>query len=369
MTLLRSFVKNHAREEIPSEFALNIGPAGAAEVLAALSLCPNYKPSPLVELGQLAREKGVGAIFYKDESTRLGLNSFKALGGAYAVIRSILNAAEKELNRPVLNSELLDPAVKDIARNMTFAAATDGNHGLAVAAGARLCGARSIIYVHQAVASQKIQHIVDYGATVSVVDGGYDASVEQMERDAAKNGWVLISDTHDKGDAATPLTVMQGYSVIGKELLDQTRSINRMPTHVFLQAGVGGFAAALTGYFALAMGRDRPEIYVVEPENASCVFQSIVRRAPTELEEKLPTRYAMLECHKPSRIAWSILQSCADGVITISEDDAISGVDPTIVTSDSGAAGLIGFLKAVDNNFIPSLNKDAVVLVVGTEGR
>jgi len=333
--------------------------------------------TPLAALPALARALGVGAIAVKDEGQRLGLGSFKALGGAYAVTCLALEQAEKALGRPVDLSELDRPEVRGVSAGMTFACATDGNHGRSVAQGAHTIGARAVIFVHAGVSSDRVAAIARFGAEIIQVQGTYDDSVAEAARVATANGWTLVSDTAWPGYERIPGLVMQGYTMIAHEAL---RQMPDAPTHVFVQAGVGGIAAALAGHLAIVLGDKRPTFIVVEPARAACVYASAVAGCAVKIAPGEPTVMAMLECHEVSLTAWRVLSRAADAFMTVDEEDAIAamnrlarpaGGDPAIVAGESGGVGLAGLMRAVSEpGMKEALRLDAAsrVLLVNTEG-
>jgi hypothetical protein len=190
---------------------LNEQAAEATERL--LALCPVHRPTPLHSFPALARSLQVGTVHVKDEGQRLGLNSFKALGGAYAIIRLVLDETERQTGRKLDGCEVLSPEVRTIARYMTFGCATDGNHGRSVAAGAKLVGARSAIFVHEGVSSNRVDAIERFGAEIIRVAGTYDDAVSEASRTCAEQGWTIVSDTAWPGYERIPSQVMQGYTV------------------------------------------------------------------------------------------------------------------------------------------------------------
>lgn len=351
--------------------------ASAEAVARFLSYRPNHKPTPLHALAGLARLTGVEAVYVKDESQRLDLNSFKALGGSYAVIRLVLEQAGRKLGLPVDIAELHSPAVREVAAGMTFGCATDGNHGKSVAAGAQLVGAKAAIFVHSGVSDERVAAIAAFGAQIIRVDGTYDDSVAEAERKCKEMGWTVVSDTSWPGYERIPGLVMQGYTAMLKEAAD---ALAAAPTHVFVQAGVGGLAAAVAGHFDVRYGDKRPRLIVVEPSRAACLFESAQAGHPLKVAHGEPTIMAMLECYEPSLVAWRILSRKADAYMTIDEDDAAETMrrlarpvagDPPIVSGESGAAGLAGFLKAAaDAKTRSALGIDAHsrVLLINTEG-
>ncbi len=357
--------------------AQTLGPCGTDEVERFLVLREDNAETPLHALPGLASELGIGALHVKDEGFRLGLGSFKALGGAYAVARLVVQEASRRLGRPVGFGDLRASEVRAVASTMTFACATDGNHGRSVAQGAQLAGARAAIFVHAGVSSGRIAAIARFGSDVIHVKGTYDDSVAEATRVAAERGWAVVSDTSWPGYEHIPGLVMQGYTVLSREALARMRE---PPTHVFLQAGVGGFAAAAAGHLALTLGDARPAVAVVEPARAACLFASAAAGRPTKAAHGEPTVMAMLECYEPSLVAWRILTRAADAFMTVEEEDAIAIMrrlarpvagDPAIVAGESGGAGLAGLAAALGNDEARrqlALGPSSRVLVVNTEG-
>jgi diaminopropionate ammonia-lyase len=351
--------------------------AAAEEVERFLRHRENHVATPLHALPALARELGVGAVHIKDEGLRLGLGSFKALGGSYAVIRLVLDAASERLDRVVDVAGLYAPDVRAVAAAMTFACATDGNHGRSVAQGARLVGARAVVFVHSGVSQERVDAIARFGAEIVRAAGAYDDSVEEAARVAAKNGWTIVSDTSWPGYERIPALVMQGYTAMVREAL---RQLPQPPTHVFVQAGVGGVAAAVGGHLAVALADQRPMFVVVEPARAACVYESARAGRPVRIEQGEPTVMAMLECYEPSLIAWRVLSRVADGFMTVEEGDAVAamkrlarplGADPAIVAGESGGVGLAGLARALaDHETLQALRLGAQsrIFVINTEG-
>lgn len=357
--------------------AETLGPDAAAAVERHLALRDNHAETPLIALPGLAGNLGVGALHIKDEAHRFGLGSFKALGGAYAVIRLVLEEASARLGRPVEIEELHVPDVASIARGMTFACATDGNHGRSVAQGAQLVGARSVIFVHAGVSAERVAAIARFGAEMVRVDGSYDDSVRTAAEVAGERGWTIVSDTSWPGYERIPGLVMQGYTALISEAL---RQLPAPPTHVFVQAGVGGIAAAVAGYLSLALGTARPVFTVVEPARAACLFETARAGHPVAIPHGEPTVMAMLECCEPSPIAWRVLSRVADAFMTVEEEDAPAAMrrlaepvagDPALVAGESGCVGLAGLMRIMgDPESRAALGIDAGsrILLVNTEG-
>jgi diaminopropionate ammonia-lyase len=354
-----------------------LGVSAAMEVERFLSFRENNTETPLVSLQGLAREIGVGSIHIKDEGHRLGLGSFKALGGSYVVIRLVLEEASRQLGRTVEVEELHQPDVAAIARTMTVACATDGNHGRSVAQGAQLVGARAAIFVHSGVSDGRVAAIARFGAEMIRVNGSYDDSVREAARVAERHGWTIVSDTSWPGYERIPGLVMQGYTAIIREVL---RKLPEPPTHIFVQSGVGGIAAAIAGHLAVLFGDKRPIFTVVDPARAACIVETAKAGHPVVLPHGEPTVMAMLECYEPSLVAWRILSRVADAFMTVDEEDAVSVMrrladpvagDPAIVAGESGGVGLAGAIKAAADPALRSalrLDRTSRVFLINTEG-
>lgn len=365
------------RQPLTEEDAATLGTAGAVEAERFLAARDYHAETPLHALPALAGELGIGALHVKDEGQRLGLGSFKALGGAYAVMQLVLEEAGRRLGRTVDVADLQRPDVRAIAAGMTFACATDGNHGRSVAQGAGLVGARSVIFVHSGVSNERVAAIARFGAEIVRIAGDYDQSVREAARVAAERDWTVVSDTSWPGYERIPGLVMQGYTVIVREAL---KRLAQPPTHIFLQAGVGGFAAAVAGHFAIVLGEDRPRAIVVEPARAACLYETAKAGHPIAIAHSKPTVMAMLECYEPSLVAWRVLSRIGDAFMTVDEADAVSvmnrlarpsGDDPAIVSGESGGAGLAGLIRAAgDKKLRAALGLDAGsrVLIVNSEG-
>jgi diaminopropionate ammonia-lyase len=354
-----------------------LGAGAAARVTQMLSLLPTHRETPLHALGGLAAAAGVESVHIKDESSRLGLGSFKALGGAYAVVCLVLEEASQQLKRNVSATELLDPNIRAIVRKVTVGCATDGNHGRSVAAGANLVGCTASIFVHEGVSAERVAAIARFGANIIRVAGNYDDAVAEAERVCQAEGWIIVSDTSWPGYERIPRLVMQGYTAMVSEVL---ASVSQPPTHVFLQAGVGGFAASVAANLTSVLGAARPKFIIVEPDRAACLFESNRAGRPVKIEPSEPTVMAMLECYEPSLLAWGILSRIADAYMTVRDEDAVDamkrlalpeGKEPVVVAGESGGAGLAGLLavaRAPAARALIGLDATSRVLVFNTEG-
>ena len=338
---------------------------------------PGYKETPLRELSGLAGALKLGRVFYKDEGGRFGLGSFKALGGAYAVLRLLQQQIEGKTGRQANAREILSGKHKDLTSAITVTCATDGNHGRSVAWGARTFGCRCVIYVHGTVSKSRVDAIASFGAEVRRVPGNYDDAVRQADHDAKANGWLIVSDTSYEGYTKVPRDVMQGYCLMVDEAL---RQMPVTPTHVFVQGGVGGLAAAVCSHLWQAFGDRRPVYVVVEPDKADCLYRSAVAGKPTVVHGALDTIMAGLACGEVSLLAWKILEPGTDAFMTVTDDAAAEMMrllarspygDEPIVAGESAVAGLVGLsLAAVDTRVRESLGlkSSSVALLFGTEG-
>lgn len=348
-----------------------LGADAAREPLRLLAACPFYRPTPLVSLPSLARRLGIGALLVKDETERLGLGSFKALGGVFAVATLFAEAAERALG-PLAPADYVTERFKAVTRGLTACCASDGNHGRSVAAGARLFGGSSVVYLPSVVTEERAARIAMFGARIVRVSGSYDEAVATAAHDAAANGWMLVADTAPEGDTRACALVMQGYTVLVHEVLSAPEADGL--THVFLQAGVGGLAAAFMAHWTARRAKG-PRFVVVEPEGAACCLASARAGHPVRIATE-DTVMAMLECGEPSPLAWPVLASHASDFLAIPDALARAAVrqlarpepgDPALAAGESGAAGLSGLLQAAAHPTDLGLDASSRVLVIATE--
>ncbi len=346
---------------------------------------PGYQMSPLKGLPDLASMFKVGGIWTKDESSRLQLNSFKVLGGSFALYRylqKLLGLSGSDTSFSYLASQ----EVKDKVGDITFASATDGNHGRGIAWAAKKLGFKCVIYVHAETTARRIDAIKSNGAKVIVVDGNYDDAVRQVAIDAEKHNWIIISDTSWDNYTEIPTWIMQGYLTMLSEAQEQFTGVGLVkPTHLFIQAGVGALAASVIGFYHALFGQDAPKCIVVEPDKAPCIFESALVNDgnPHSVGGALDTIMAGLACGDPSPIAWKILAEDADAFIKVPDYIAAKGMrmyatplhgDPFIISGESGAVTLGAFAAIMQYPELEEL-KDALgldensqVLFINTEG-
>ena len=359
-------------------------PAVAQRVRAFHASFSQYCPTPLIALHGLARKLGLKSVCVKDESQRFGLNAFKVLGGSYAVARCL---AER-LNQPVqglTKSQLHNTGASTAADKITFISTTDGNHGRGLAWTARELGYPCIIYMPKGSEPTRRDNILALGAQCTITDFNYDDTVRMSWNMAQENGYIMVQDTAWEGYEQIPAWIMQGYLTLAAEILEQMQTASIRPTHCFLQAGVGSFAAAVAAFLVAAMGSDAPRIIIVEPHAANCFYQSALAGdgKARAVGGSLQTLMAGLACGEPSTLAWSILKDYTTAFMSCPDYMAANGMrmlaapirgDQPIVSGESGAAGagalhwLMCHPAAADQREALGLSAEASVLLISTEG-
>jgi diaminopropionate ammonia-lyase len=328
---------------------------------------PGYEPSPLVEVPELAGQLGLGRLWVKDESSRLGLPSFKILGASWGVYRAL-----EDRFGPFGRWSGLEDLRKRLAPHLplVLAAATDGNHGRAVARMARLLGLGASIFVPTGTARARIDAIESEGATCTVVKGTYDDAVARSARDASE-ACLVISDTSWEGYKDVPRWVIEGYSTIFFEIDDALAEMGTgSPDAVVIQIGVGALAAAAVRHYRRA-GGPRPLMLGVEPERAACVLASVEAGELVTVPGPHDSIMAGLNCGTPSMVAWPDVSRGFDVYVAIEDrraEDAMRLLaDEGVVAGETGAAGLAGLLGALDDGAVQLGAEDGVVLLC-TEG-
>jgi diaminopropionate ammonia-lyase len=349
-----------------------IGLSHATEAQGYLDACPAHRATPLVALPALAAELGLAEVHIKAEWTRMDLGSFKALGGGYAVARLIRARAEAALGRPVPPRELTDPPVRAMAGDMTMACASAGNHGLSVAAAARAFGARAVVYLSQTVPEPFARRLRAKAAEVRREGVIYEDSMARATEAADARGWDLISDSSWPGYSQTPLDVMRGYTVLLAEAAEALERGAGPASHVFVQAGVGGLAAAAAAYLRDRWGEDF-KFVVVEPEGAPCLLES-VRQGRFARIDGAPTTLGRLDCKEPSLIAFELLSHLADAFVLVTDAEAEQAAArltamgaPVSSCGAAGAAGLAAVARDPDTRARLGLTAVSRVLLIGTE--
>ena len=275
---------------------------------------PLYRPTPLVPLKQLAHRLGLGFIWVKDESQRLGLKAFKGLGASYAVCATL--AQRFNMPGPLKFDAFRKPHIQTLLPDITLVAASDGNHGAAVAWMANQLGSRSLVFLPDGTADVRVRAIEELGGKAVVADGNYDHAVRQAAREADQKNKILIQDTAWEGYETVPQYVMQGYLTLLDEALEQVDGV--LPTHILVPCGVGAFAAALQAYLVEKFAGIRPILIAIEAAAADCYFRSMVAGGQKiiPVTGDLKTRMAGLACGEPTRPGWKILRQYADGFVS-----------------------------------------------------
>ncbi len=372
------WIGNPTASDYPSEVDAQFPAASMLAAQTEIKSWPIYQPTALFELPEVAKQAGVATVLYKDESTRFGLGSFKALGGAYAVLQYLATRVSDQLGKDVTMESIRLGEHKDTVGTMMVTTATDGNHGRSVAWGAQLAGCQCRIYIHKDVSVGREQAMAELGANVIRIKGNYDESVKLCASEADKNGWQMVSDTSYQGYTSIPTQIMSGYSVMIDEILSQSATV---PTHVFIQAGVGGLAAAVAAGFWSRLGNNCPKIIVVESEYADCIIRSLKAGAPTPVDIETETIMAGLSCGEISLIAWEVLKRCSAGAVSINDaavppamrymasGDAANGTK--IEAGECAVPGIIALLASAQNkelNQAFGIDKESTVLLFGCEG-
>ena len=318
-----------------------------------ISKWQKYQPTPLESLSKLCKELRLKNIFYKDESKRFGLKSFKALGGAYAV-------------------EKITKGRKDII----VSTATAGNHGKSVAWGAKNLGLNCKIFISGNVSETRAEEMRNLNAEVIRVKGNYEDSLNVCKEESKKNNWEIIQDVAWPNYELVPKLTMAGYSTMIKEISVQT---NEYITHIFLQAGVGGMAAGVVAGVANYF-KKVPKIIIVEPENANCVMQSIENNTPTSVDIKKESIMGGMSCGEVSLVPWQILKNSVNNCISVSDkfvsqtvamlaDKVLS--DISIEGGECSTPGITSLISCCNNEETKSdleINENSNILLIGCEG-
>ncbi|MCG8415639.1 MAG: diaminopropionate ammonia-lyase [Pseudomonadales bacterium] len=336
-----------------------------------INLCPFYQSTPLREM---SAPSGV-QLLIKDETNRFGLGAFKALGGIYAVAMFLIDRWQTEHQAELDPNKLFDQELQSWSNQFTFVCASAGNHGMAVAKGAQLFNAKCRVHLADNVPFSFEEKLESLGAEVVRSGTVYEDSMQAArdESDFGDDTVVLLADSSWPGYTKMPTLVMEGYTVLAEEMrrhFDQHCQSNQdWPSHVFLQAGVGGLAAAVTLHIRQHW-RVQPKIIVVEPDAAPCLYES--NRLGKLATVKGPvSSMGRLDCKEPSLLAFAVLQQHADDFVCISESDAADAVsflaEREITTTPSGAAGVAAVLVAERLDI--SIPAGSTCLAIATEGQ
>ncbi len=324
------------------------------EAYKTISSWDNYFPTPLISLNKLSKELKLNKIFYKDESKRFHLKSFKALGGAYAV--------EK---------------VTKGNKNIVISTATAGNHGRSVAWGSKKLELKCKIFISEYVSEFRAQAMRNFGADVIRVNGNYDNSLKECIKKSKENNWQIVQDVAWQDYKLVPKLTMAGYSVMMKEISEQIK--NQKISHIILQAGVGGMAAAMVAGIAKYLD-NVPKIIVVEPENAACVMESIKTGKIEKISIKKESIMGGMSCDKVSLLPWEILKNSISYCVTVPDNYISKTVkflangqlsNEKIIGGECSTPGIISLISLNNDAKIKreiNLNETSNILLFGCEG-
>ena len=349
-----SFIENKNYSFNKEEILNYITKEQIDEAYSTISKWESYEATPLLLLNKLSKELNLNQIYYKDESKRFDLKSFKALGGAYAVEK--VTKGNKEI---------------------TVSTATAGNHGRSVAWGAKRLGLKCKIFISEFVSEARGKAMESLGAEVVKVKGNYENSLIECIKQSTENDWQIVQDVAWKDYMVVPTLTMAGYSVMMKEIVDQIN--NESITHVFLQAGVGGMAGAMVAGVARYL-KNIPKIIVVEPDSAACVMKSIESGKIEKIQIVRESLMGGMSCGEPSLVPWKILKKSVNNCISLPDDDigkamklfanASFGNDK-IIAGENAAPGVISLIACCNDEKIKNsinLDSNSNVLLIGCEG-
>ena len=348
------FIKNKNYSFNKNQILKSLSKEEIDEAYSSISNWESYSSTPLLELNKLSNELNLNKIFYKDESKRFDLKSFKALGGAYAV-------------------EKVSKGNKDIV----VATATAGNHGRSVAWGAKRLGLKCKIFISEFVSDARGQAMADLGADVVKVNGNYEKSLIECIKQSTNNNWQIVQDVAWKDYMTVPKYTMAGYTVMMKEIVDQIKE--DQITHIILQAGVGGMAGAMVAGIARYL-KNIPEIIVVEPDSAACVMESIKTGKIEKIDIKRESLMGGMSCGEVSLVPWEILKNSVKYCISLPDDDIAKTMKllgnasfshEKIIAGENSAPGVISLITICEDEKIKEnlkLNKDSNILLIGCEG-
>ena len=351
---LTEFLENQKFSFNKNQILNSLSKKDIDDAYTKISNWKGYSPTPLVELNKLSKELNLNKIFYKDESKRFDLKSFKALGGAYAV-------------------EKVTKGNKDIV----VATATAGNHGRSVAWGAKRLGLKCKIFISEYVTDARGKVMSDLGADVIKVKGNYESSLIECIKQSTKNNWQIIQDVAWKEYITVPKYTMAGYAVMMKEIVDQLDH-NKI-SHIILQAGVGGMAGAMIAGVARYL-KNIPITVVVEPDSAACVLESIRTGKIEKIDIIRESLMGGMSCGEVSLVPWEILKNSVKYCISLPDDDIAKTMkllgnanfsDEKVIAGENSTPGVISLISSCENGKIKEkmqLNKNSNVLLIGCEG-
>ena len=351
---ISSFVENNNFSFDKNQILNSLSKSDIDEAYSSISNWTGYSSTPLIELNKLSKELNLNKIFYKDESKRFNLKSFKALGGAYAV-------------------EKITKGNKDVI----VSTATAGNHGRSVAWGARRLGLKCKIFISEFVSEARAQAMANLGADVIKVKGNYEKSLIECIKQSKENNWQIVQDVAWKDYMLVPKYTMAGYTVMMKEIMDQIK--DNQITHMILQVGVGGMAGAMVAGIVRYL-KEIPETITVEPDSAACLMESIKSGKVEKIDIKRESLMGGMSCGEVSLVPWEILKNSIKFCVSLPDDDIARTMkllgnsslsNEKIIAGENSVPGVISLIASCVNIKIKEklkLNSKSNILVIGCEG-
>lgn len=375
--MIEHFARNQHFQQFDSSYSYLINGASLAQALANIRQIPEYRPSPLLDCAFLAKKLGLAKISCKYEGDRFAGGSFKPLGVANAAIEIVKRILEHRASDKIATAELFSEEPLYSLNDLTFACATSGNHGYALAWIAQRLGTKCRIYCPANTSEIRMERIRALGATVIPVPGSFDDAVSTCSRESETRGDIVVSNLIQVGFEDVPELIMNGYAVLAQEVLDQ---IHLPITHIFVGGGGGRLAAAIAATFRIHQSENFPKVIVVEPESSDCIASSIEVGEVSNSRASGVTMMTGLVVARPSLVSWPILQSEVFATLSISDEIAIKSLseldsgllgDELLPIGETGIAALAGFLSVMRDTKIRDnldLDEGSHVLVVACEG-
>ena len=345
---------------------------------------PQYEKTPVAELKELSKEIGLKNFYVKDESYRFNLNAFKVLGGSYAIGSYIAERLGKDISE-LSYKKLISDDIREKIGDIVFVTATDGNHGRGIAWTANQLKQKSKVFMPKGSSIERLNNIKAKNSDADIYEYNYDDCVRLANKYAEENNGILVQDTSWEGYEKIPRLIMQGYMTLAYETYQELKVKNELPTHIFIQAGVGALASAITGFFSNVMKDNPPVIVIVEPNKANCLYRTALTNDGKlhNVTGDMDSIMAGLCCGEPITVGWPILSKYAKYFISVDDVYAAHGMrllgnplknDKKVISGESGAvtSGVVHKLMT-DKNLEKykkeiDLDKNSVVLCFSTEG-
>ena len=345
---------------------------------------PQYKETPLAELKELSKEIGLKNFYVKDESYRFNLNAFKVLGGSYAIGSYIAERLGKDISELSYEKLISDEIRKKIG-DIVFVTATDGNHGRGIAWTANQSKQKSKVFMPKGSSIERLNNIKAENSDADIYEYNYDDCVRLANKYAEENNGILVQDTSWEDYEKIPRLIMQGYMTLAYETYQELKVKNELPTHIFIQAGVGALASAIIGFFSNVMKDNPPVIVIVKPNKANCLYRTALANDGKlhNVTGDMDSIMAGLCCGEPITVGWEILAKYVKYFISVDDIYAAHGMrllgnplknDKKVISGESGAvtSGVVHKLMT-DKNLEKykkeiDLDKNSVILCFSTEG-